>query len=497
MASKTNLGGVFLTDLDNQITSNVIASTENVGGIIFDTALVGGISTALQNSAAAATAFANGNVVELNTIDDLKESGLDDTVLFGLPRKHLNDFFALTGNGNRIFVSFMDSTNDPDFEAVEKMQVAAGGIIDHIGVWTTKPIATEGTTYEKVNDPTGNPSTLGYYKKNGDNYVAATETTVTANTDYYIQTVTYEVQPSGVLSKLETQAEILGGKIGVTNFDGNAPVVILVNAPIVNQAECDYRKLPDLTAFEYPKVAMLIGQGADQETHDLQLKLVNQSTPVYAVVGNIGAALACLAVAPANESMAHVANFNLSTAISSAELGFGNLTVSGNAFAAASYSPTNINTLSYQKRNRYLHQKGFVFLTTYDGLENAVFFSSDQTITKGDYSKVALNRVMNKSRRVVRRALLPYVNEDWEVDAATGELSQTAISIVQDIVLGALNANMVEPGTTEPQVSYKACDIASGQQVLMNDALNVSYSLTPRGYTGIFNVTESFALSNS
>ena len=253
---------------------------------------------------------------------------------------------------------------------------------------------------------------------------------------------------------------------------------------------------PDLTAFEYPKVAVLIGQSAKEDVHDLQLRLINQATPTYVTVGNIGAALACLAVAPANESMGHVANFNLSAVMTTAELGLGNLAIENNAWVdGAAY--TNINTLSYQKRNRYLHHKGFVFLTTYDGLEDSVFFSGDQTITKGDYSKVALNRVMNKSRRVVRRALLPYVNEDWEVDAATGELSQISLSVIQDIVISALNANMVEPGTAKPQVSYKNCSIESGQIILSDDALNISYTLTPRGYTGIFNVTESFALSNS
>lgn len=495
MASKTNLGGVFLTDLDNQITSNVIVSTEMVGGIIFDTAIVGGLAAALGEGPAART-FANGNVVELNTIEDMADAGIDDTVMLGLPKKHLDDFFALAGNGNRLFVSFMNSATDTEFEAIEKMQVAAGGIIDHIGVWTSQPIANKTVTYTAIENPVGNPKASGFYKKDGNDYVAATETEVAQNTTYYTQETAYSVPDNNVIKKMELQAEVLGGKIGVTNFDGNAPVVILLNAPVINEAECDYKMLPDLTAFEYPKVAVLIGQSAKEDVHDLQLRLINQATPTYVTVGNIGAALACLAVAPANENMGHVANFNLSAVMTTAELGFGNLAIENGAWAdGAAY--TNINTLSYQKRNRYLHQKGFVFLTTYDGLEDSVFFSGDQTITKGDYSKVALNRVMNKSRRVVRRALLPYVNEDWEVDAATGELSQTSLSVIQDIVISALNANMVEPGTAEPQVSYKNCSIESGQIILSDDALNISYTLTPRGYTGIFNVTESFALSNS
>ena len=499
MASKTNLGGVFLTDLDNQITSDVVASTEAIGGIIFDTAIVGGIAAAL-GSGDAATTFANGNVVELNTIEDMKDAGIDETVMLGLPKKHLDDFFALAGNGHRLFVSFMDSSQDTDFDAIEKMQVAAGGIIDHIGVWTNQPIASKQMSYTAVTNPTGNPKTNGWYERSGENYVASNATEVANNTTYYTAEEVYEVPTNNVLKKLELKAEVLGGKVGETNYDGNAPVVILLNAPVINEAECDYKKLPDLTAFNFPKVAMLVGQSASKDTHDLQLKLIDQTTATYVQVGNIGATIACLAVAPANESIGHVANFNLSNVTTTAELGFGNLTVSGSAGERAwgsGVAYTNINTLSYQKRNLYLHKKGYVFLTTYDGLENAVFFSSDQTLSQGDYCKISRLRVINKSRRVVRRALLPYVHDDWDVDAATGELSQVSISIIQDVVTRALTANMVEPGTSEPQISGKVVEIPAGQSILTDDALNITYALTPRGETGIFNVTEGFALTNA
>jgi hypothetical protein len=293
---------------------------------------------------------------------------------------------------------------------------------------------------------------------------------------------------------------VLGGKVNVTNYDGNSPVVIILNAPIANEVEIDYKELPDLSAFDYPKVAMLIGQSASDATHALQLKLIDQTSATYVQVGNIGAAMACLAIAPANESIGHVANFNLANVMTNAELGFGNLVVSGTAGSrtwGATAAYTNIKTISYQKQNQYLHKKGYVFLMTYDGLENAVFFSGDQTLSQGDYRKITRVRVINKSRRVVRRALLPYVHDDWDVDAATGELSKVSLSIIQDVVTRALNANMVEPGTGESQISGKSVNIPAGQSILTDDALNVTYALTPRGETGQFNVTEGFALTNA
>lgn len=83
MATNTNLGGVFTTDIDSKKTSNVFLSTENVVGLIFDTSIVGGLDKALGTDTVAAKAFANGNVVELNTSKDLKEAGIDESVLAG------------------------------------------------------------------------------------------------------------------------------------------------------------------------------------------------------------------------------------------------------------------------------------------------------------------------------------------------------------------------------------------------------------------------------
>lgn len=448
--AKTRLGGVFTTDIDGGIQRTTIISTENVCGLIFDTKIAGGLDKALGTDTAAAKAFANGNVVELNSVKDLEEVGIDDTVMGGLPFYHLNTFFKLIGGETRLFVAFMDSTTDNDFEAIEKMQLAANGIIYQIGVWTGEPIASA--------------------SENGD----------------------ITLGDNNLISKLQAQAEVLGGKIGVTNYEGNAPVNILLNAPIANAAVIDYKKLPDLSDLNAPKVSVLIGQSATDDVHAIQLAVNNLNDAAgYAIVGNIGAALACLSIAPANESIAHVASFNLSAAMTEAELGFGNLTQANKQWGD-NVSFNNIKTIGYLKRDRYLHKKGYIFLTNYDGLENSIFFSSDQTLTDGDYRTIARCRVMHKSRRVVRQALLPYVNNDVEVDTATGQLSSSMVTEYQNVVLNALDTNMVEPGTTVPQISGRTCVIDAAQNILENDQLLVDYSLVPRGVTSAIFVTEGF-----
>ena len=450
----TNLGGVFTTDLDGNLTSSSYVSTENVCGLVFDTKIVGGLEAALGTGTKASTTFANGNVVELNVLKDCEEVGLDDKVMAGLPYYHIKQYFKLVGSSARLFVCFMDSKTDTEFEAVEKIQLASGGIIYQVGVWTGEAIAT-GTT-ENLTIP-----------------------------------------EDGIISKLQKVAKNLGGKIGVTNYDGNCPLNILLNAPIVNSATCDYRKLPDLSSCNAPKVSMLIGQSSSDACHAVQLAINSVTEEVtYAVTGNIGVALACLSVAPANESIGHVASFNLSAAISDAELGFGNLTITGKQWGE-NVSFTNIKTINYNKRNKCLHKKGYIFLTNYDGLEGSVFFSSDQTLSDGDYRTIARCRVMHKSRRVVRRALLPYVNHNWEVDATTGEFSASDITMIQNVVLETLDANMVEPGTTVPQISGRSCTVPEGQNILENDQLLITYMLIPLGTSAVLSVTEGFSTTES
>lgn len=451
MASNTNLGGVFTTDMDGAFANNVYLSTENVVGIVFDTSVVGGMAKALGEGEAAKT-FANGNVVELNVPKDAVDAGIDETVMAGLAKYHIDSFFALAGGNQRLFVSFMDSDIDTEFEAVEKMQLASGGILYQIGVWSGKAIAS----------------------KNADG--------------------SYSVEAGNICAKLEAVAEVLGGKVGVTNYEGNSPLNIILNAPIINEAETDLKKLPDVSVLEAPKVSVILGQAATDAVHKLMYAVNHVSeTPSYAVVGNVGAAMGCLAVAPANESIGHVASFNLATVMQEAELGFGNIVedAENNAYAAES-SFTNIKTIGYTKRNEYIHKNGFIFTTNYDGLENSIFFSGDQTLSTGDYRTIARCRVMHKSRRVVRRALLPYVNSNVEVDVTTGRLSATAVASFQNIVISALDANMVEPGTTVPQISGRTCTIREDQDVLNTDKIDIDYRLIPLGCASVIHVTEGF-----
>lgn len=445
-----------MKDIDGQMYSGTVLSTEFVCGLIFDTNLMGGISKALTGDAA--TNFANGNVVELNSINDVKDVGLDESQMCGLPYFHLKQFFTLAGNAQRIFVSFMDSSDDTEFEAIEKMQLAASGIIYQIGLWTNQPIAKAGS--------------------DGSDYT---------------------IEGDSLLSKLQTQAENLGGKIGVTNYEGNMPVNILLNAPIINAAVVDYTRLPDVTSLDFPKVSIFLGQSSTDAVHEIQAKLIaSGTTNNYVSVGCLGAVLACLAVAPVEENIGHVENFNMSQAMTACELGFGNLTLNSakDGFETTA-SFNNIKTINYTKRNTKLHQKGYNFLRDYEGIENGVFVSDDQTLSTGDYRSLTRCRTIHKSRRVVRLALLPMVKQAFEVDTSTGYLTDADVTIIENRVYNALDNNMVDPGTTTSQISGREVIIDKEQNILDNDQLLISYNLVPKGYASAIFVTEGFVSSLS
>lgn len=454
--ANTRLGGVFMKDTDGNIARGSAESTENICGIIFD---INGFEVDL-----AGTQFANGTVVELNTTKDIETAGITKTLMGGLVDYHIRMFFSLAGQNKRLFVSFMNSETDAEFEAIQLLQSAADGLIYQIGVWTAQPTA-------KIKDASKSKEA----------------STLTAD-DY---------EMTGLYGKLQAVAETLGGKIGEVNYDGNSPINIIINAPVVSDLTMNYQNLPDISELDLPKLSHILGQESSDGVHAIQASLITSlGGSKMAVVGNIGAAMGVLAVAPADISIAYVKNYNLAGVMQSCELGFGEIAVEGGKFTASS-AFNNIRSITYSKRNDKLHAKGYIFLTPIEGIANGVFFSSDQTLSTGDYRTISRCRVMHKSRRVVRQALLAKVNAPVLLDTDTGEMSASDIASYQNLVLEALDNNMYEPGTTTPQISGRSCYIEPNQNILANDKIDIEYWLVPIGCTSAIFVTEGFVGSVS
>lgn len=433
--------GVYMTDSDGNITNNTGVSNEKVSGLLFDiskqsTIWTSTIGIKLKDAL-------NGTIVELNSMDDVTKLGLtaysgetDKDFMFGIPYYHIKHFFSLAGGTGRLFIMFADCS--ADWNAIAQMQRAAHGMISQLGVYTEQNL----------------------WKQTDD------------------KATVYSVQ---LVADLNAKAVELS--------NANAPLSILLCAQsaavatgTVDKTTVSLSMIPTCVV-EAPKVTVLLGQGLDTNVTAMQLANTNH-TPV----GTVGAALGCLASASVQQSLAWVSKFNLVGYFPDIEFGFGNIAVDGTTNALT--STLKYSTLSEAQLND-LDSKGYVFLVKYAGLESGVYFNRDQTCSDGDYRTIARNRTINKSRRAVRNALLPYVNSPIKVDPTTGYLSSA-----QNTVFSNLVKNVLAQMATDEEISGYSVTISATQNVLTNDVLYISYKLVPVGTASEIDVTEGLALTN-
>lgn len=433
------LGGVFMSDTDGNIGSSSTTSTEKVTGLLFDISKQESFFD--EGAGLAAKDKLQGTVIEINSMDDLKDLGItpysaDDNVdlLFGIPYYHIKHFFGIQGDSGRLFIMFADCSTD--WSAIDQMQRAAHGMINQLGVWT--------------------------------------EQFLWKQTDEMAETYSIDLV-TGLQSKAASLA------------DENAPLSIVLSAnPAVIATADEPKKQVELSKI--PSciigarfVTVLLGQGLDADVTAMQV-----ANPNVTPVGNIGAALGCLANANVQESIAWVNKFNLIGYFPDIEMGFGDATVADDKLTSS---------LKYSSLNKIqlddLDDKGYVFLCKYSGLESGVYFSKDQTCSDGDYRTIARNRTIHKSRRAVRNALLPYVNSPLKVDPSTGYLSTAKITMFQNIVSDILTTMQ-----NNEEISGFSVTIDKNQNVLKNDTLIIKYSLVPVGVAARIEVVEGLALTN-
>ena len=434
------LGGVFMSDTDGNIGTSSTTSTEKVTGLLFDISKQAKFFE--EGAGLAVKDKLQGNVIEINSMDDLKELGItaysgdtEKDLLFGIPYYHINHFFGIQGSTGRLFIMFADC--GVDWNAIEQMQRAAHGMINQLGVWTEQSLW-------KQTDP---------------------------------EAETYSID---LVTDLQSKAASLA--------DENAPLSILLcaNSAVIATDEESVKKVElgkiPTCVINARFVSVLLGQGLDADVSAMQL--ANQNlTPI----GNIGAALGCIASASVQESFAWVNKFNLIGYFPDIEMGFGDVTLNSESKLTSTLKYSSLNKIQLDD----LDDKGYIFLCKYSGLESGVFFSKDQACSNGDYRTVARNRTIHKSRRAVRNALLPYVNSPLKVDPSTGYLSSAKITMFQNIVSDILTTMQ-----NNEEISGFSVTIDKNQNVLKNDTLIIKYSLVPVGVASRIEVVEGLALTN-
>ena len=415
------LGYVSLDKFQQDPSIVSISIDESVCGFIFD---IGNRTGVFDNYPIIGQYFGEGQVNIITDLENAEEYGISDNgFMSGVPYYHISQFYNYIDKKAPIYVAFADCTDN--FDIIQQMQLKANGSIYQIGIWTEQP--------------------LWYADRSGDYHFTE------------------------LPSKIKVQTDELCGMIDQPT-DSSSPLSIVLCA---NTAWLDgdsdhfinYRKIPYALDLEMPKTSILLGQDGSEEVHEMQA-----SNYHYCPVGFIGLAMACCYLAPAEECIGYVDNYDLNKNddVNHPELGFGDM---------ESNNYNSIDKICFTRAN-ILSLNGYILPTRYRAKEACLYFSNDQTLTEKDYHSLALNRVIHKCKRVVRTVLLPFINTNILIDPSTGKISPTSITMFTNMILNALDQKLVNKNGQQ-QIKDRFVDIDDEQNIIDTDEIRISYSVMP------------------
>lgn len=445
------LGNVIIKDVDGNIPYSPSSDQEKVTGLLFDISLQPQLFTAgygknnennvkpgdvvyITSRKSSITDF--GMIERVDVIDPEEEN--NENFFHGIPAYHIREFFRMSGmvdGPGKLYVMFADCSSN--WDAVNVMQRAAGGMINQLGVWTEQPL----------------------WKLNGEENL-------------------YNLN---LVKGLNDKAEAMAAQ--------NQPLSVVLCANPSNTGafttagkQVNLNKIPSAIC-ESSRVSVIFGQAANYNNSIIQKRNRN-NTPI----GFLGAVMGALAKARVQESMAWVKQFNLfADDFQDIELGFGDI----NLDADDEFESLNMYESLSPMLLDELDDKGYIFPIKYPGRENGIYISKDQTCSHGDFRTIARNRTINKSRRQVRAALLPYVNSPLMVNPATGFLAASKITAFKTLI-GDILAKM----QAAQEISGYAVNIDPNQNVLVDDTLRISYVIVPVGVAVRIYVEEGLSLTN-
>lgn len=442
---KRGLPDVVFQTIDGNLSSGELGTQEQVSCLLFD------ISTqkdlfkkgyGLTN----ADKISEGDVIVLASPRDMEEYGIipytepkegetveDDNFMYGIPHYHISEYYrARSQKAGELYIMFADCS--ANWDAITILQNTTGGSAFQIGVYTEQSLfSAEGT-----------------------------------------EDGTYSYR---LIDSLQAKATELQ--------DEHAPAVILLQA---NPAKIDgavagkeyqvnMNLIPSILTDKRSPVAVFLGQANHSSVRAMQM-----ANPTSCPVGIIGLALGATSIANVNDSIAWVGKFNLfGEKFQRVEFGFGDLNKVDDKFVSTNIFES-FNSMALGK----LSDKGFNFPIKYAGNPNGIFFSYDSTISTGDFDSISINRVIFKSERLVRMALLPFLHASVLVSLVDGSLSATSISDYANAVNDALQV-LVSKG----EISGKKVFIDPKQKILENDTLKIEYGIVPKGTTSMIVVEQS------
>lgn len=443
------IGNVIIKDTDGNIPYNGASGQEKVTGLLFDVSMQPDLfregygknneGKLKLNDVLYITNFKSA-IQDFGIIERVETTEEDENnvnFMHGIPAYHIREFFRMSGNvdGNgKLYVMFADCS--ASWDAIDVMQRVAGGLINQLGVWTEEPLWKLNGAEEKYN--------LNIVKTLNDKAVAMADL-------HQPLSIVLCANPSNT---------------GSDTSDGK---------------QIDLNKIPTAIC-EASRTSVIFGQARCARISMMQKRNVN-NTPV----GFLGAMMGAIARANVHESVAWVRTFNLfDDNFQNIELGFGDI----NLTADEEFTSLNMYESLSPVLLDDLDEKGYIFPIKYSGRENGIYISKDQTCSVGDYRTIARNRTINKSRRAVRAALLPYVNSPLMVNPATGFLAPSKISAFKTLI-GDILAKM----QAAQEISGYAVNIDANQNVLVDDTLRISYVIVPVGVAVKIYVEEGLSLT--
>jgi len=238
-------------------------------------------------------------------------------------------------------------------------------------------------------------------------------------------------------------------------------VILHANVATVGGVDADIDKIKATTLFGLGKrVSVNIGQENDQLTKDIQDGLTNKAS-----VGTVGAFISLVSLANVHESIGWTAKFSLGAAVETIAFGWGGVVT--DIDSNTPYEDLSDNELDQISEN------GFIFPHRYADIAG-VYASKQHALSLQDYNTIAKNRAIDKSRRNVRVALLPTIQQPLYINPTTGKVSAGTIGAFSSIVHTQLSA-MAAAG----EISGFAIDIDASQNILTEDCFNISYRIVP------------------
>lgn len=180
----------------------------------------------------------------------------------------------------------------------------------------------------------------------------------------------------------------------------------------------------------------------------------------------IGTCLGVISAAQVNESIGYVGNFNVQK---------GNLQIP--QINEVLVDDITSNTIESLEENGYIF---FVKYTDYSG----IYINNSFTCTTDtdDYNRIEKNRTWNKAARLIRIAMLPYVNSPITVNES-GQIDSVTIAAMEAAGNKAIRP-MFQAGEIsgpDPLGSTPPFTIDPNQNILANPNIDAKLSIIPRG----------------